>query len=81
MTQYNSLNIKLSNSQLGKLKSAINETEVALRLSSSMIGSSNDEDNFPHRLLLTNKQVVNLPKAFADNLPVNAKLSKLNYRG
>ena len=39
MTQYNSLNVKLSNSQLNKLKSAIkNETEVVLRLSSNMIG-------------------------------------------
>ena len=35
MTQYNSLNVKLSNSQLKKLKSAIkNETDVILRLSS-----------------------------------------------
>ena len=53
MTQYNSLNVKLSNSQLNKLKSAIkNETEVVLRLSSNMVGD--DETNFPHKLLLTN---------------------------
>ena len=52
MTQYNSLNVKLSNSQLNKLKSAIkNETEVVLRLSSNMIGDN--ETNFPHKLLLT----------------------------
>ena len=52
MAQYNSLNVKLSNSQLNKLKSAIkNETEVVLRLSSNMIG--NNETNFPHELLLT----------------------------
>ena len=45
MTQYNSLNIKLSNSQLDEFKSAIkNETEVVLRLSSNMIGD--DETNF-----------------------------------
>ena len=38
MTQYNSLNVKLSNSQINKLKSVIkNETEVVLRLSSNMI--------------------------------------------
>ena len=56
MTQYNSLNVKLSNSQLNKLKSAIkNETEVVLRLSSNMIGDN--ESNFPHKLLLTNRQV------------------------
>ena len=50
MTQYNSLNVKLSNSQLNKLKSAIkNETEVVLRLSSNMVG--NDETNFPHIII------------------------------
>ena len=68
MTQYNSLNVKLSNSQLNKLKSAIkNETEVVLRLSSNMIGDSNDKTNFPHELLLTNRQVANLRKAFANH--------------
>ena len=55
MIQYNSLNVKLSNSQLNKLKSAIkNETEVILRLPSNMKGNSDDETNFPHTLLLTN---------------------------
>ena len=50
MTQYNNLNVKLSHSQLDKLKSAIeNETEVVLRLSPSMVGD--DETNFPHKLL------------------------------
>ena len=54
MTQYNSLNVKLSNSQLNKLKSAIkNQTEVVLRLSSNMIG--NNETNFAHKMLLTNR--------------------------
>ena len=52
MTQYNSLNVKLSDSQLNKLKSAIkNGTDVVLRLSSNMIGNLDDETNFPHRLL------------------------------
>ena len=56
MTQYNSLNVKLSNSQLNKLKSAIkNGSEVALRLSSNMICNSYDEAIFPHKLLLTNR--------------------------
>ena len=60
MTQYSSLNVKLSDSQLDKLKSAIkNETEVVLRLSSNMIG--NNESNFPHELLLTNLQVLVKP--------------------
>ena len=75
MTQYNSLNVKLSNSQLNKLKSAIkNETEVVLRLSSNMIGDN--ETNFPHKLLLTNRQVANLCKAFANQLSTDIKLSK-----
>ena len=77
MTQCNSLNVKLSNSQLNKLKSAIkNETEAVLRLSSNMIGNPNDETNFPHKLLLTNIQVANLRKAFANSSLVNIKLSK-----
>ena len=66
MTQYNRLNVKLSNLQLNKLKSAIkNETDVNLRLSTNMIGNSDDETNFSHKLLLANKQVVNLRKVFA----------------
>ena len=77
MTQYNSLNVKLSNSQLNKLKSAIkNKAEVVLRLSSNMIGNSDDKTNFPHELLLTNRQVANLRKAFANNLSTDIKLSK-----
>ena len=77
MTQYNSLNVKLSNSQLNKLKSAIkNETYFVLKLSSNMIGNSEDETNFPHKLLLTNIQVTNLRKAFANYLSADIKLSK-----
>ena len=75
MTQCNSLNVKVSNSQLNKLKSAImNETEVVLRLSSNMIGDF--EKNFPHKLLLTNRQVANLRKAFANYLSTYIKLLK-----
>ena len=77
MTQYNSLNVKLSNSQLNKLKSAIkNETDVVLRLSSNMVGNSGDNTNFPHELLLTNRQVANIRKAFANNLSTDIKFSK-----
>ena len=77
MTQYNSLNVKLSNSQHNKLKSAIkNETDVVLRLSSNMIGNSGDNTNCPHELLLTNRQVANIRKAFANNLSTDIKFSK-----
>ena len=54
MTQHNTLNVKLSNSQLNKLKSGINNGTVTSKLSSNVAGDSNDEDNFPHKLLLTN---------------------------
>ena len=75
MTQYNSLNVKLSNSQLNKLKSAIkNETEAVLRLSSNMIG--NNETNFSHKLLLTDRQVSNIGKALASHSWADIKLSK-----
>ena len=74
MTQYNSLNVKLSNSQLNKLKSAIkNETDAVSRLSSNMIGNSDDETSFPHKLLLTIRQVINLRKAFANNTSTDIK--------
>ena len=66
MTQCNSLNVKLSNSQLNKLKSGIkNKTEVVLKLPSMIIG--NNENNFLHKLLLINRQVSNIREVFADN--------------
>ena len=75
MTQYNILNVRLSNSQLNKFKSAIkNENEVVLRLLSNMVGDN--ETNFLHKLLLTNRQVSNLHKAFANHLSTDIKLSK-----
>ena len=75
MTHYNSLNVQLSNSQLNKFKSAIkNETKVVLRLSSNMIGDN--EIDFPDKLLLTNRQVANIRKAFANNSSIDIKLSK-----
>ena len=77
MTQYNSLNVKLSNSQLNKLKLPIkNETDVVLRISSNMVSNSNDNTNFPHELLLTNRQVANICKAFANHSSIDIKLSK-----
>ena len=50
--------------------------QVTLNLSSNIIGDSNDENNFPHKLLLTNAQVLRLRKAFANNSSANIKLSK-----
>ena len=73
MTQYN--NVKLSNSQLNKLKSAIkNETKVVFRLLSNMIG--NNETNFSYKLLLTDRQVSSLRKSFASHWSADIRLSK-----
>ena len=75
MTQYNSLNVKLSNSQLNKLKSTIkNEIEVVLRLSSNII--SDNETNFPHKLLLIDRQVASLFKSFSSHSSADIKSSK-----
>ena len=41
-----------------------------------MIGSSDDKTDFPHKLLLTNRQISNLRKAFANNSSNNIKLSR-----
>ena len=69
MAQYNSLNVKLSNQRLNKSQSTIkNKLQVILRLSSNMIGNSDDKTSFPHELLLTNRQASNLHKDFANSL-------------
>ena len=77
MTQYNTLNVKLANLQLNKLKSGIkNRTEVTLNLSPNLTGNSNDETNFSHKLLLTNAQVSIICIAFANDSSTNIKFSK-----
>ena len=71
------MNVKLSNSQLNKLKSTIkNGTNVALRVSSNMVGNSNDETNFPHKLLLTNRQTLSLREAYNNHTSADIKFSK-----
>ena len=79
MTQYNIHS--LTNAQVNQLKSTMkNETEVVLRLSSNMIGNSIDEPKFPHKLLLTNKDKLQI---FVKILQVIYHLilryQKLNY--
>ena len=78
MTRYNTPNLKLSNSQLKKNKIRNEKsTEVTLKNSPNIIGDSNDENNFPHKLLLTKTQGWRLRKAFANNSSANKKLSKI----
>ena len=68
----------MSNSQFNNLKYGIkNGTEVSLKISSNVAGDSNDQNNFPYKLLLTNAQVSRLRKSFANNSSVNTKLSKI----
>ena len=61
MTQYKTFNVKLSNLQLNNLKSRIKDgTEVTLKISSNLADDSNNENNFPHKLLLNYAQVSKL---------------------
>ena len=77
MTQHNTLNVKLSNSKFKKLTLGIkNDNEVILKISSNIVDDSSDEDNFLHKLSLTNAQVSRLRKAFSNSLSANIKLSK-----
>ena len=77
MAQYNILNVKFSNLQINKLKLGIkNGTEVTLKVSSNVVGDSNDENNFSHKLLLSNTQILRIRKAFANNSSASIKLSK-----
>ena len=79
MNQYNTLNVKFSNSQLNKLKYSIKKrTEVTLNFSSNLIGSSNDETDFPHKLLLNDTQVSKIRKVFANGSSANIKFSNLS---
>ena len=77
MTQYNTLNVTLSNSKLNKNGITLkNGTEVTLNLSSNLIGSSNNETNFPHKLLLTNTQILKIRKAFPNGSSAKKMFSK-----
>ena len=77
MIHCNTLNVKLSNSQLDKSKSGIkNDSEVTLNLSSNVIGYSNDETSFPYKILLTNATVLNICKDFANGSSAIIKFLK-----
>ena len=80
MTQYNKLNLILSNSQVNKLKFAIkNWNDVTSNLSSNLIGNSNDETNFPHKLLLTDTQASKICKALSNGSSANINFQKVNW--
>lgn len=73
MIEYNTLiGLKLSNSELDKLKSAItNGNEVTENLSSNVIGDSTDETNYPNKSLLNNRKVSRLCTVFVNNSSAN----------
>ena len=68
------LYIKLSNSQLNKLKSGIKKL-LTLNIFSNVVGDSIEENNFPHRLLLTNANIPRLCRAFPNGSSADIKLS------
>ena len=72
MTHYNSRNVKLSNFQLNKLKSAIkNATKLILKLSSNMICNFNDGINFPQKLLQLIDKLLSLSNNSSANIILN----------
>ena len=77
MTKYNTLNVKLSNSQLNKLKPGIKcGTPVTSKFSSDVVSDSNDETNYPHKLLSTDLQVSRIRITFVSGSSANKKHSK-----
>ena len=71
MVQYTKVNVKLSDSQIKKLKDAVkNNTETTLRISLKMF----DGNNLPHELLLTTRQKYR--NAFNNNMSTDLKVSK-----
>ena len=77
MTQYNTLHVKLSSLQLNKLKYGIkNDTEVTFKISSNVVGDSNNENGFLYKLLLTYTHFTKFRKAFSNNYSASIKSSK-----
>ena len=74
MVEYSKVNVKLSDTQLRKLKTAVkNETGNALRISLKIL---NGNDLLHELLLLTTRQKTKLRDAFNNNRPTDLKLSK-----
>ena len=75
MVEYNKLNVKLSNTQLKKLKTAVkNKTVTTLRISLKVFNGN----NLPHELLLTTRQKTKVRNAFNNNMSTDLKLSKFS---
>ena len=73
MVEYSKANVKLSDKQLKKLKTAVeNKTETTLRMSLKML----DENDLPHEFLLTTRQKSNLRNAFNNKISTDLKHSR-----
>ena len=73
MVEYNKVNVKLSDTQLKKLKNAVkNKTGITLRISSKIF----NRNNLPHELLLTTRQKTKVRNAFNNNTSTDLKLSE-----
>ena len=73
MIDYSKVNVKLSDTQLKKLKTAVkNKTGTTLRMSLKIL----DGNDLPHDLLLTTREKIKLRNAFNNNMLTDLKLSK-----
>ena len=73
MVEYSKVSVKLTDSQLKKLKTAVkNKTGATLRMSLKML----DGNNLPHKLLLTTRQKAKLRNAVNNNMSTDLKFSK-----
>ena len=73
MVKYSKLNVKLSDTQLKKLKTAVKDkTGLTLRMNLKMFA----ENDLPHELLLTARQKTKLRNAFNSNMSTDLKLSR-----
>ena len=73
MVEYTKVNVKLSDSQIKKLKDAVKDNAgTTLRINFKMF----DGNDLPHELLLTTRQNTQLRNAFNNNMSTDLKLSK-----
>ena len=73
MVEYREVNVKLTDTQLRKLKIAVkNKTETTLRMSLTFL----DRNDLPHKLLLTTRQKRKLRNGFNNNMSTDLKLSR-----
>ena len=73
MVEYSTINAKLTNSQLNKLKGAVKNNEATtLRMNARMFSAN----NLPHELLLTTRQTTKLRNPIENNMSTDIKLSK-----